>query len=122
MGQRLIRRICPQCKIAFKPSPQFIDKIRGMVTVNIPDEFELYRGKGCNHCKNTGYKGRTTINELMIPNDRIHDLIVTKASATEIRKEARRAGMKTLREDGIFKVLGGETTIEEVIRVAHVDD
>lgn len=122
MGQRLVRCICPDCKVSFRPSKQFIGKLRAMVEVDIPDDFELYRGSGCSKCKNTGFRGRTTINELMIPNDVIHDLIVNKASSGDIKREARRIGMRTLREDGILKVLEGITTIEEVVRVAQVDD
>ena len=122
MGQRLIRKICPDCREPFKPSKSFLDKLRRMVDVDIPDDFELYRGAGCSRCKHTGFRGRTTINELMIPDDKIHALIVDKASSTEIKKAAREAGMKTLREDGLYKVIEGITTIEEVMRVTQVDD
>ncbi|HNY10485.1 MAG TPA: ATPase, T2SS/T4P/T4SS family [Candidatus Wallbacteria bacterium] len=122
MAQRLIRRICSKCKTAYKPSPQFIDKINELVDANLPEDFELYRGVGCPHCKQTGFKGRTTINELLIPNEKIHELIVNRAAMSFIKKEARKNGMKTLREDGIFKVIEGMTTIEEVIRVTQTDE
>jgi len=106
----------------YKPSPQFIEKINELVDANLPDDFELYRGAGCAHCKQTGFKGRTTINELLIPNEKIHELIVNRAAMSFIKKEARKNGMKTLREDGIFKVIEGMTTIEEVIRVTQTDE
>ncbi len=122
MAQRLIRRICSKCKMPYKPSPQFIEKINELVDANLPDDFELYRGAGCAHCKQTGFKGRTTINELLIPNEKIHELIVNRSPMSFIKKEARNNGMKTLREDGIFKVIEGMTTIEEVIRVTQTDE
>ncbi len=122
MAQRLIRKICSACKTAYVPSPQFIDKINQLVDANLPDNFELYRGAGCAFCKHTGFKGRTTINELLVPNEKIHEAIVNRAPTSVIKKEARKNGMKTLREDGIYKVIEGITTIEEVIRVTQVDD
>ncbi|EKD68404.1 MAG: hypothetical protein ACD_47C00646G0004 [uncultured bacterium] len=122
MAQRLIRKICANCKTAYIPSPQFIDKINQLVEANLPDNFELYRGTGCAFCKHTGFKGRTTINELLVPNEKIHAAIVERAPTSVIKKEARLNGMKTLREDGIYKVIEGLTTIEEVIRVTQIDD
>jgi len=122
MAQRLIRKICSNCKTSYVPSPQFIDKINQLVEANLPDNFELYRGAGCAFCKHTGFKGRTTINELLVPNEKIHELIVNRAPTSQVKKEARKNGMKTLREDGIYKVIEGMTTIEEVIRVTQIDE
>lgn len=122
MAQRLIRKICPECKTAYVPSPQFIERINELVDANLPEGFELFRGSGCAHCKFTGFKGRTTINELLVPNEKIHELIVNRAPTSFIKKESRANGMKTLREDGIFKVIEGITTIEEVIRVTQSDE
>lgn len=122
MAQRLIRKICEKCKTSYMPTPQFIDKINQLINTNLPDNFELYRGKGCAFCKHTGFKGRTTINELLIPNERIHELIINRAPTSQIKKEAKLNDMKSLREDGIFKVIEGITTIEEVIRVTQADE
>ena len=76
----------------------------------------FYYGKGCDHCKNTGYKGRTALFELLDINDTLRELILNKASASALRVAAQRGGMRTLRDAGIQKIFAGLTTIEEVVR------
>ena len=82
-------------------------------------DITFYEGKGCNHCKNMGYVGRSGIYELVIIDDEIKKLIAAKASADAIKKKAIESGMKTLRDDGMEKALKGITSVEEVLRVSH---
>jgi len=117
VAQRLVRTICNSCKESYAPSREIL----GELGARLPENTKFYRGKGCKTCKNTGYKGRIGIFELLTLNDKIRDLIVTKTSSTQIRRVAQEAGMKTLREDGIAKVQAGVTTIDEVIRVTQMD-
>ena len=81
----------------------------------------FYRGKGCPKCMSTGYKGRIGIYELMIPDEKIRNAVISKSSTDEIRKLALAAGMTTLKEDGIRKIKEGLTTVEEVLRVTEED-
>jgi general secretion pathway protein E len=114
LAQRLVRLICTVCKVPFKPPQELIDKIE------IPEvSFAAYHGEGCEDCRNTGYKGRTGIFELMILSEEIRQLILEKASADIIRQRAISQGMQVLRECGWQKVKQGITTIEEVLRVTQ---
>jgi type II secretory ATPase GspE/PulE/Tfp pilus assembly ATPase PilB-like protein len=116
IAQRLVRMICKDCKQSYTPSKEVVGKIG----VQLPKgELKFYRGAGCKTCKNTGYKGRMGIFEMLMLSDKIRDLILAKTSSTQIKKVAQEAGMRTLREDGIEKVLAGLTTIDEVIRVTQ---
>jgi type IV pilus assembly protein PilB len=120
MAQRLARMICPNCKEPYTPPPDAIRKFGlGMYA---GEEINFYRGRGCDHCKQTGYKGRTGIHELMTMSDRIRSLTVQRASSAEIRKTAIEEGMRTLQDDGIRKVLDGVTSIEEMLRVVYMED
>jgi type II secretory ATPase GspE/PulE/Tfp pilus assembly ATPase PilB-like protein len=125
LAQRLVRKICPECKEKYVPTEETLRDI-GLSeatstenSVQRTEKIEFYRGKGCDKCMQTGYKGRISIYELMIPNDKIRNAIVSKASSDEIRKLAIAAGMVTLMEDGIDKVKEGITTVEEVLRVTR---
>jgi type II secretion system protein E len=142
MAQRLVRTICPDCKVSFTPD---IDELpidfptgkaaedmgvpglamapahkdgnghaRGQVPL-------LYKGTGCRACRQTGFRGRTGIHELMVSTDAIREMVVTRVNAGVIRHEAMKSGMKTLRQDGWRKVLMGTTTVEEVARVTAGD-
>ncbi|KPK39056.1 MAG: hypothetical protein AMJ78_09060, partial [Omnitrophica WOR_2 bacterium SM23_29] len=117
MAQRLVRKICENCKESYTPTKD------ELVAVNLaPEDIKenkFSRGHGCKECVYTGYKGRVGIFELLMVNEEIRELIVKKASSNVIREAARKAGMKTLRDDGLLKALGGITTIPEVIRVAY---
>jgi len=111
ISQRLIRVICPDCKVERRDKellPSAFKKIK------------LYKGKGCESCKFIGYKGRTAIYELLIVDDLIQELIIGKAPASQIEKKAKTLGFKTLMESGIEKVRKGITTPEEVLRVTEV--
>ena len=113
-AQRLIRRICKDCKIEH-PTPS-----EAMVEIGFtPQEaktMKTYKGKGCSTCNNTGYKGRIGLYEVMEVTDDIRELILIGASALELRKKAIDDGMITLRESGLYKIRSGVTTIEEVVR------
>ncbi len=114
IAQRLVRTICAKCKAPYEPSDE------ELLSLNISrrdiGNQRFYYGKGCEHCKNTGYKGRTALFEIMDVNDTVRELIINKASATQIRISAQRAGMRTLRDAGIQKVFAGLSTIEEVVK------
>lgn len=118
IAQRLVRRICLNCKEEYVPTEAILLQA-GMDPKQ--KSFKLYHGKGCKVCMNTGYKGRICIFELMLPNDKIRSLVVQKASMDVIRREAVAAGMKTMRDDGLAKVQEGITTVEEVIRATQED-
>jgi general secretion pathway protein E len=115
MAQRLVRTICSECKSPYT-APEDIKKEIG-TEVNT-----LWKGIGCNHCMNTGFKGRAAIFELLVITDEIRDLIMAKATSREIKEKAMSLGMRTLREDGIQKVISGITTMDEVIRVTQAED
>ncbi|NUP98268.1 MAG: Flp pilus assembly complex ATPase component TadA [Armatimonadetes bacterium] len=117
MAQRLIRKICPECKVAYNPPVESLSRFGfrhepGQVIT-------FYRGQGCSNCRETGYKSRWGIYELLQVNSEISELIVKGASVQELKEACRAAGMRTLQEDGLKKVVEGATTIEEVMRVVQ---
>lgn len=118
MAQRLVRVICPECKNSYTPTEEerlvFSDRL--MSGGNM-----LYRGSGCSSCLNTGYRGRSAIFELMVVDDELRELIIANARSNLMKQMAVKKNMRTLREDGMRKILAGDTTIEEVLRVAQDD-
>ena len=114
LAQRLIRKICQRCKTPFRPNEFQLNQI-GLTLKDIENK-ELYYGKGCQDCNQSGYKGRTGIFELLVVNDTIRDLIVQGAPTIMIQEKAREGGMRTMREEGILKIYDGLTSIEEVAR------
>lgn len=118
MAQRLLRVICPQCKISYSPQEQIISLWPDSEKTSL-SQSQLYKGMGCEHCIQTGYWGRTGVFELLIVDDEIRDLITKRAGAHIIKHTAVDKGMSTLREDGLDKALAGETTVEEVCRVTQ---
>ena len=88
---------------------------------NIPDDAVLYRGKGCPSCKYTGYKGRTGVFEVLVIDDSVKDLVISKASSDMIKKAAVENGMTVMHEDAITKVLLGITTLEEALDVTRIE-
>ena len=119
MAQRLVRTICEKCKEEYVPSPALIKRSKLLYQAG---KTKVFQGKGCEYCNRTGYKGRTTITELLVPNERIKELIIEKAPTSVIKNEAMKQGMRTLRQDGLAKVLCGTTTLSEVIRVSADDE
>jgi len=113
LAQRLVRKICTNCKEPYDPPENIrraVERMAGSVET-------FYKGKGCPKCRKTGFAGRIGIYELLIPNDTIREQISESATINEIRKTAEDAGMTTLRQDGMSKVKAGITTIEEVLSV-----
>jgi len=120
MAQRLVRKICPHCGAAYDLPPGFFEEVvRALGVDSTQAPSEVWRGKGCAHCANTGFSGRTGIYELIQVNDEIRRLIVKDADSGSILSKARSLGMRTLRQDGLQKVLAGQTTFEEVMRVTN---
>jgi len=125
LAQRLVRTICPECKESYHPSQKDFEVIVReygesyfeKLGITFSDKFVLYRGKGCSACSRSGLKGRTALHELLEGTDEIKRLIVQKVSVPELRKQAIEEGMTTLLQDGIMKVLKGDTTLEQVRRV-----
>ncbi len=120
LAQRLVRIVCSECRESYQP-------IQDEIPVDFPweeytrSEATIYRANGCRSCRGVGYRGRKGIFELLLVNDEIRRLANERATTIEIQKAAMRNGMRTLRQDGWRKVLLGQTTIEEVIRVSKVD-
>jgi len=122
MAQRLVRTICPECKTDYVPDPDEvpIDFPKTMIASEAKWK-TLSKGLGCRACRNSGYRGRTGIHELLINTDVIKDLIVQRTNSSLLRYEAMKGGMKTLRQDGFAKVLKGLTTVDEVSRTTAGD-
>ena len=119
LAQRLVRTICPDCKTSYPADPNVLSELGDEVSKS-KEPLTLYRGKGCKNCKQSGYRGRTGIFELLSVNEKIKQLISEKASTQVIREAAKKTvGMASLREDGLRKVLKGFTTLEEVDRVTY---
>ncbi|HEV3255293.1 MAG TPA: type II secretion system ATPase GspE [Gemmataceae bacterium] len=117
MAQRLVRTICTECKTQYEPDP--LDLPADLPRA--PGVLKLWKGTGCRACRQTGYRGRSGIYELMVTNDPIREMCVQRLNASAIRNQALKGGMLTLRQDGWRKVLKGETTLEEVARVTQGD-
>jgi type IV pilus assembly protein PilB len=112
LAQRLVRRICTECKEKFSTDDQ---ELREFLTTRGFNPENIFRGKGCERCRNTGYKGRVGIYELLILDDVARDLVVRSPNVTELRRICKERGMIGLREDGLQKVAAGLTTVEEVL-------
>jgi type IV pilus assembly protein PilB len=113
-AQRLVRRICANCKEELDVTPQALSNLGYK-----PDEigkFTVFKGRGCEKCNNTGYKGRVGLVEVMQVDDELRDMILSGSSAIEIKKRAQETGMISLRRSGLIKIMDGVTTIEEVVR------
>jgi type IV pilus assembly protein PilB len=115
VAQRLIRKLCPDCKEAYEPSPEQIKSIKLKTDL-------IYRPKGCPKCGQIGYKGRICISEVMATHDEIKSLINQRASFQKVREVARAQGMQTLYESALKKVEMGTTSLEEALSVALGDE
>ena len=116
LAQRLLRLICPKCKTAYVPPADAMRRLGMQVD---GQKVKFYRGQGCDHCKNTGYKGRIGVYEMMVMNDPIRELALVRASSHRVKEVAVQTGMKTLKDDATEKVLLGMTTLEESLRVIY---
>jgi len=127
IGQRLVRRICPDCKEMYQPSPEVKNRIKAILnngsksvsTILSSENYDLWRGKGCQSCNNTGYQGRLGIHEVLMLDNDVREAILSRASASDIKKIAIKNGMVGMVEDGFLKAKAGLTTIDEIIRVFY---
>ena len=119
MAQRLVRKICDKCKEPYTPDESEL-RLLGPAAKQLATA-QLFHGKGCADCSFTGYRGRLGIYEIFQIDDQVRNLIFDQVSATELRIKARELGMRTLREDGLRKVVAGLTTVQEVLRVTMGD-
>jgi len=121
IAQRLVRVICPKCKVPVKSPEEIISRIKSDIKVD-PAKIEIFEGKGCEECRFTGYRGRTGIYEVMSVSEPIREMIVARASSQQIKQKAISEGMRTLRQDGLQKVIQGVTTYTEVVRVTQQEE
>ncbi|CAN5914842.1 ATPase, T2SS/T4P/T4SS family [soil metagenome] len=120
LAQRLVRKICNNCRTEFTPSPEI-----AMELAMTPEEAarkKFFYGRGCDRCNNTGYKGRMGIYELIIMNDALREMVVSETSLDDFREACRKYGMKTLREAGLEAIHSGLTSIDEILRETIVDE
>ena len=122
LAQRLVRKVCQDCKEVVDVSPQVLIDL-GVSPKEVSD-YEVYRGSGenCKTCLGTGYKGRIAVYEVLRITEQIKEFILSGASALELKREAMRQGMKTLRQSALLKLKQGITSIEEVVRNTSSDD
>jgi type IV pilus assembly protein PilB len=127
MAQRVVRKICPDCKEEYEPETKVLEDMKkvlgplfdGWMKQNNKEKVLLYRGKGCDECGGTGYKGRVGVFEVLLMNEKIGKLILERRPAEDIEKQGTEDGMILMKQDGYLKTLEGITTIEEVLRVAQ---
>lgn len=121
IAQRLVRLICTKCKTPLKSKKEILDQMTKNIEFD-PKEIELYTGAGCQDCRFTGYRGRTGIYEILTLTEPIREMILNRASSQQIKQKAISQGMRTLRQDGLQKVLAGLTTFTEVVRVTQQEE
>ena len=123
VAQRLLRKICTYCKEPQEISQTVVDSMHlAGVFPKDTKKFKVFRGKGCKRCLNSGYRGRVGITEVFIFTPKIRELVLARVSELKLKKAARGEGMKTMREDGLSKVVSGLTTLEEVLRITAPDE
>jgi type II secretory ATPase GspE/PulE/Tfp pilus assembly ATPase PilB-like protein len=113
LGQRLARKLCTECREAVPP-PAGLEKRFNLAATGVK---HIYRERGCEHCRGTGYRGRVGIHELLVMTDDLRRLVITQPNIAEIRDAAARGGTKSMQTDGLMKVCKGITSINEIIRV-----
>lgn len=121
IGQRLVRKICDSCRVQHNITYAEAASLAGVLPegTDVHEGMEVQRGNGCAECSGRGYRGRVSVNEVLVMNNEIREAILRKASAREIKEIAIRNGMTTMIQDGFEKVRAGITSIEEVLRVVH---
>ncbi|MEM6748988.1 MAG: ATPase, T2SS/T4P/T4SS family [Planctomycetota bacterium] len=120
IAQRLVRTACPKCKEAYTPTET--ELMRARLTLDDLGDRELYRGRGCDFCNGSGYKGRMALFEILVMDDEIRELIMAEASSQQLMAAARKRGMRTLRESGLLAVFDGMTSLDEVVRETLEDE
>ncbi|MDD3927670.1 MAG: GspE/PulE family protein, partial [bacterium] len=119
IAQRLVRKICPRCKTEISRDEEVYAEAK--LRLGMEEDVKIYRGQGCPGCRNTGYFGRTSVYELLVPSERAREAIVNKESSANIRRIAAEEGMITLMQSGIEKIKAGVSTVEEVLRAVYVE-
>lgn len=119
MAQRLVRKVCPKCKVRVDPPKHVIDGLR--LKPEVVKRANFMEGKGCAHCNKKGTRGRMAIFELLVMSSKIREMAFKGESPLEIRNVARREGMRTLFEDGMIKAMKGLTTVDEVLKITNHD-
>jgi len=119
MAQRLVRKVCPKCKVRYEPPAHVLTGLG--LRPELAKKANFMKGKGCNHCNKKGYRGRFGIYELMIMTQQVREMAFKGESTLNVRKMARKQGMRTLFEDGMIKAIKGQTTIDEVLRITQKD-
>jgi general secretion pathway protein E len=120
MAQRLVRTLCSHCNTPFVPTSE--EAPEDFPWAELAEQKKIHRPNGCRECRNTGYAGRIGLYELLITNEEIRTLATERASSSRIKKAAIQHGMRTLRDDGWLRVLNGQTSVDEVLRVTKSDD
>ena len=118
LAQRLVRTICKDCKEETTYLPEYLREIGAPC----PAGTKFYHGVGCEHCRQTGYRGRAAIYEICVVNENLRRLVIRKETGSVLKQRATLDGMETLRQDGWRRVLLGQTTVEEVVRVTQQDE
>jgi len=121
LAQRLVRLLCPTCKRAYKPTDEELLE-SGMRPADISADEVFFRSVGCDACNHTGYRGRTAIHELLDMSDTIREMIIERRPGSEIRRQAEKEGLSSLRESAVRKVFLGMTTLHEINRVTFVEE
>ena len=121
LSQRLIRKLCSDCKNPLELTDEVITSM-GIAPFMVGGNQTIYEPVGCETCKGTGYRGRMAIFEIMTLDDHLRSLIMGDASTAALRVEARKRGMRTLRETGLLAIYEGQTTIDEVVRETIIED
>jgi type IV pilus assembly protein PilB len=116
LAQRLVRKICPKCKEAYIPDPDFLAKI------GLRPGLQLFKGKGCKACNNTGYKGRLGLYELLVPDSEVTKMVISRQPSEQIKAYLlKRGNFESLRRDGLRKAIDGQTTLEQVLGATQND-
>ena len=120
IGQRLVRRLCPSCRIPYRPTPQLIDRFElKSFAIESPT---LFRAAGCASCASVGYLGRTGLLELLELSEPVRRAVLARADAGTIEREATALGMRTMFQHGLELACRGETTLEEILRVTRASE
>jgi type IV pilus assembly protein PilB len=117
MAQRLVRRVCTKCRVRYEPPAHVLNGLG--IRPDVAKKANFMRGKGCNHCNKKGYRGRISIFELMTMTPQVREMAFKGESTQNVRKMARKQGMRTLFEDGVIKAIRGITTLDEVMRITQ---
>ena len=121
LAQRLVRMLCPTCKRAYAPTDEELTE-SGLLREGLPPDQVFYRSVGCDACNHTGYRGRTAIHELLDMSDPIREMIIERRPGSEIRRQAEKEGLSSLRESAVKKVFLGMSTLHEINRVTFVEE